>query len=420
MVSIGRVRWRLIGWLFVLSAVAYLDRVNISIAGKLMAREYNLSNQQLGWVFSAFVLGYALFQAPSGRAADRFGARRTLTLAAIWWAIFSSLTAAPLAAAVALPLLLLTRFVLGAGEAVVYPASNRVVAKWIPVSERGIANGVIFMGVGVGAGITPPLVTTVMLRYGWRASFIACGLIGLCAGAVWWLIARDGPDEHRAVSAAEREHIRAGIPASASAPPLSWRQIGASRNVWLLTVSYFCYGYSAYIFFSWFFIYLSTVRGMQLKESALYAMLPFIAMAIGSGLGGYLNDRLSRARGLRTGRCAVAAVGLGLAAIFIAVGTGVESARIASVILAGGAGTLYLAQSSFWSVSADVAGSSAGTVSGVMNMGAQVGGVVTASLTPWIADHFGWAASFQVAAALCVIGAAAWTAVQPERGIATT
>ena len=143
-------RWTLVGWLFVLSAVAYLDRVNISIAGKLMAQEYHLSNQQLGWVFSAFVLGYALFQAPSGRAADRFGARRTLTLAAIWWAIFSSLTAAPLAVAVALPLLLITRFVLGAGEAVMYPASNRVIARWIPVSERGIANGVIFMGVGVG------------------------------------------------------------------------------------------------------------------------------------------------------------------------------------------------------------------------------------------------------------------------------
>ena len=420
MTSIGQVRWKLIGWLFILSAVAYLDRVNISIAGKLIAQEYNLSNQQLGWVFSAFVLGYALFQAPSGRAADRFGARRTLTLAVIWWAVFSVLSAAPLAAAVALPLLLVVRFMLGAGEAVVYPASNRVVAKWIPVSERGIANGLIFMGVGVGAGITPPLITGVMLQYGWRASFIVCGLIGVLAGVVWWRIARDSPDEHRGVSAEEREHIRAGIPASASAPPLAWRQIGASRNVWLLTISYFCYGYSAYIFFSWFFIYLSTVRGMQLKEGALYAMLPFIAMAIGSALGGFLNDRLSRVRGLRTGRCGVAAVGIGLAAVFIAVGTAVESAQLASVILAGGAGTLYLAQSSFWSVSADIAGSSAGTVSGVMNMGAQIGGVVTASLTPWIADHFGWAASFQVAAVLCVIGAVAWTQVQPGHEIAAT
>lgn len=420
MTGTRQVRWTLIGWLFVFSAVAYLDRVNISIAGKLMAQEYNLSNQQLGWVFSAFVLGYALFQAPSGRAADRFGARRALTLAAVWWAVFSSLSAAPLAAAVALPLLLLVRFALGAGEAVVYPASNRVVAKWIPVSERGIANGVIFMGVGVGAGITPPLVTSVMLRYGWRTSFIVCGMIGLIVGAIWWRVARDSPEAHGGVSAKELEHIQAGIPASSSAPPLTWRQIRASKNVWLLTVSYFCYGYSAYIFFSWFFIYLSTVRGMKLKESALYAMLPFIAMAIGSALGGYLNDRLSRVRSLRTGRCTVAVVGIGLAAVFIAVGTGVESAQLASVILAGGAGTLYLAQSSFWSVSADIAGSSAGTVSGVMNMGAQLGGVVTASLTPWIADHFGWAASFQVAAVLCVIGALAWTQVQPGREIAAT
>ena len=417
MSSVRQVRWTLVVWLFVLSAVAYLDRVNISIAGKLIAKEYGLENQQLGWVFSAFVLGYALFQAPSGRAADRFGPRRTLAFAALWWAAFSALSAAPLSVALALPLLLVVRFVLGAGEAVMYPASNRLVAKWIPVTERGLANGVIFMGVGVGAGFAPPLVTAVMLRYGWRTSFLVCAVIGLLAGLVWWVIARDSPDSHPALSASERAHIREGIPAIASAPPLPWGRIAASRNVRLLTLSYFCYGYAAYIFFTWFFIYLSTVRGMQLTESARYAMLPFIAMAIGSGLGGVLNDRLSRTRGRRTGRCGVAVAGMGLAALFVAAGTQVEGARLASIILAGGAGTLYLAQSAFWSVSADIAGSSAGAVSGVMNMGAQLGGVVTASLTPWIASRFGWAASFQVAAGLCAVGAAAWVAVQPEREI---
>ena len=258
-----------------------------------MAREYNLSNQQLGWV--SLPSSWATCSSSTERKGC--GSVRRATDADTRSDLVGGTQlahAAPLAAAFALPLLLIVRFVLGAGEAVMYPASNRVVAKWIPVSERGIANGLIFMGVGVGAGITPPLVTSVMLRYGWRASFIACGLIGILAGAVWWLIARDSPDAHRSVSASEREHIRAGIPASTSAPPLSWRQIGASRNVWLLTISYFCYGYSAYIFFTWFFIYLSTVRGMQLKESALYAMLPFIAMAIGSVLGGCLNDRLSK------------------------------------------------------------------------------------------------------------------------------
>ena len=414
----GRVRWVLIAWLFVLSAVAYLDRVNVSIAGKMIAAEYGLTNQQLGWVFSSFVMGYALFQAPSGRVADRFGARRALTLAAIWWAAFSVISALLPAFAYVLPALMLVRFTLGAGESIMYPASNRIVARWIPVPERGLANGLIFMGVGVGAGITPPLITTVMLRYGWRASFIVCGFIGLAAGAVWLIIARDSPDEHRWVSEGERAQIAAGIPAGVSAPPLPWRVIGANRNVQLLTLSYFCYGYSAYIFFTWFFIYLSTVRGLDLKVSAVYAMLPFLAMAIGSGLGGFISDRLSKRYGRRVGRCGLAVVGIGLAAVFIAAGTQVESARLATVILAGGAGTLYLAQSSFWSVSADIAGSSAGAVSGVMNMGAQFGGVVTASLTPWVADRFGWTGSFLVAAGLCVIGAAAWVAVRPEEPVA--
>jgi ACS family glucarate transporter-like MFS transporter len=283
MASTRQVRWTLIGWLFVLSAVAYLDRVNISIAGKLMAQEYALSNQQLGYVFSAFVLGYALFQAPSGRAADRFGARRTLTLAAIWWAVFSSLTAAPFGLAFALPLLLVTRFLLGAGEAVIYPASNRVVAKWIPVSERGLANGVIFMGVGVGAGITPPLVTSVMLRFGWRASFVACGLIGVLAGAVWWLIARDSPDEHRAVSARERRTSRGHQKLCLRLRLLAryrdqQKRPAAHDQLFLLRL--FRVHLLQLVF------HLPEHRAWHAAErGALYAMLPFIAMAIGSALG---------------------------------------------------------------------------------------------------------------------------------------
>jgi ACS family glucarate transporter-like MFS transporter len=420
MERVERYRWKLIAWLFVLSAVGYLDRVNISIAGKLISRDFNLSNQQLGWIFSAFVLGYALFQAPSGRLADRIGARKTLTLAVIWWAVFSALAAAlPAGVRGALALLLLIRFTLGAGEAVIYPAANRIVAKWIPSQERGLANGLIFMGVGVGAGLTPLLITTVMMVYGWRTSFIVCGVIGLLVGAVWFVIARDSPDAHERVSPREREYIRAGIPAGASAPALPWRAILADRNVRLLTLSYFCYGYSAYIFFSWFFIYLSTVRGLDLRVSAMFAMLPFFAMALGSGAGGLISDRAAKLYGRRIGRCGVAVIGIALAALFIALGTQVQSARLASIILAGGAGSLYLAQSSFWAVSADIAGSSAGAVSGVMNMGAQFGGVITASLTPWIADHFGWSTSFLVAACLCVVGAAAWTLVQPTREIAT-
>lgn len=409
----GHVRWRLVASLFVLSTVAYLDRVNIAVAGQSIAREYGLSNVQLGWLSSALLLGYAAFQAPGGRAADKLGARRTLTVAVVWWGVFSAAMVVVPVVASAIAIMVILRFVLGSGEAVMYPAANRVVATWIPVRERGLANGLIFMGPGIGAGITPPLVTAIMVRYGWRASFIVCAVIGLCAGAVWRVIARDTPAEHPNVSDGERAYIEAGIPARIAAAPLPWRTICADRNVRLLTVSYFCYGYLAWIFLAWFYIYLRTVRGMDLHTTALYAMLPGLAMAAGSGVGGVLNDTLSRRFGRRVGRCGIAALGIALAAVFIALGTQVEAAGLASITLAAGAGSLYLAQSSFWSVSADIAGSSAGAVSGVMNMGAQLGGVVTASLTPWIADRFGWTTSFLVAATLCVIGAAAWGFVRP-------
>jgi MFS transporter, ACS family, glucarate transporter len=418
------VRWFLVFWLFVLSAVSYLDRVNISIAGGYIVDAYHLTDVQLGRVFSALVAGYALFQTVGGHLADRFGPRRVLAAGVVWWGIFTGLTAlVPSNISGAIWLFVAVRFFLGAGEAVIYPAANQFVAHWIPMRERGIANGWIFAGVGAGAGLTPPLITYCMVHYGWRSSFWVCAVIGFIAGGVWFLAARDTPSEHPRVSAAELASIRSGLTLSyandGSAKEddektlVPWKRVIRSREVWAVTISYFCYGYVAWIFFSWFYRYLAKVRGLDLKASAFYSMLPFLAMLVCCLLGGTMNDRLTKWRGARLGRCGLAAFAMVLAAVFIAFGSRVESVRLASVVLAGGAGALYLSQSSFWSVTADIAGSSAGSVSGFMNMGGQMGGAVTGSLTPLIAAHYGWTASFLVAAALCMLGAVSWLVVNP-------
>jgi len=418
----SHVRWYLISWLFVLSAVAFLDRVNISIAGSSLAAAYHLNNVQLGWVFSSFLAGYALFQTPAGRLADRLGPRRVLAGGVVWWGIFTALTAlVPPNIRGALFLFVCIRFLLGAGEAVVYPASNQFVANWIPARERGIANGWIFAGVGAGAGLSPPLITYVMLHYGWRSSFWLCAVIGLIAGLVWFRIARDRPAEHASVSPSEMAYIRAGISTENSQERntklIPWKSVLKSREVLAITISYFAFGYAAWIFFSWFYIYLAEVRGLNLKASAFYATLPFLAMAACCPLGGLISDRLTQSYGPRIGRCYFASLVIAMAAVFLALGVQVESARLASVVLAGGAGALYLAQSSFWSVTADISGSSPGSVSGFMNMGAQIGGAVTASLTPAIASHFGWTTSFLTSAVLCLLGALAWMFVDPKRTI---
>jgi len=414
------VRWFLVFGLFVLSAVAYLDRVNISIAGSSIAAEYHLSHVQLGWIFSAFLVGYALFQTPGGWLADRLGPRRVLTAGVLWWGIFTALTAlVSTKIAFAVLLFAAVRFLLGAGEAIIYPASNQFVSRWIPSAERGIANGLIFAGVGVGAGVTPILITQVMVRYGWRWSFWMSAVIGLIAGTVWYFVARDTPEEHSHVSVPELTHIQAGRTVkSASDGRIPWSTIFRSKEVLALTLSYFSFGYVAWIFFSWFFIYLAKVRGLDLKVSAFYTTMPFLAMAACSPVGGAISDKLTKLYGKRAGRCGIAVFGLLLTAVFLAFGSQVESARLASVVLAGGAGALYLSQSSFWSVTADIAAGSSGSVSGFMNMGNQFGGALTASLTPAIASRFGWTTSFCVAAGLSVLGAAAWLLVDPERALA--
>lgn len=415
----SRVRWFLVLWLFVLSAVAYLDRVNLSIAGVKLTEEFAITNIQLGFVFSAFLLGYALFQTPAGWLADRFGPRRVLTAGVLWWGVFSALMACiSHRVANVIIVLLVIRFLLGAGEAIIYPASNQFVARWIPHQERGKANGFIFAGVGIGAGLTPPVISYLMLHYGWRSSFLASALIGLAAGAVWYLAARDTPEAHPSVSPSELNSIQQGI-AGNNLPGgtglLSWSTILSSRNVWILSFAYFCFGYVAWVFFSWFYLYLARVRGLDLKASALYSTLPFLAMAVCSPLGGGISDALTKRFGPRLGRCSIAVLGFALTAVFILLGSAAKDAHVASFVLAGGAGSLYLSQSAFWAVSADLGGKSSGSLSGFMNMANQIGGMITVSLTPFLADKFGWGAGFTVAAAAAVLGALAWLFVDPAR-----
>ena len=169
-------RWTVVGLLFAISVVTYVDRVNISVTARQMMPAYGLTDQDMGYVFSAFVLGYALCQIPGGWLGDRWGARLVLTGALLWWSLFTALTAT----AAILPLVGLlgtvgsfavVRFLLGVGEAVALPNFNRAVADWIPPSRRGLGIGIAIGGIGVGAAVTPPLASWMMVNFGWQTVF---------------------------------------------------------------------------------------------------------------------------------------------------------------------------------------------------------------------------------------------------------
>ncbi len=420
-----RIRYFLAFWLFILSAVAFLDRTNISIAGLQMSRQYGFGNQGLGWIFSSFLIGYAGLQIPAGWLSARFGPRRVLSIGVLSWGVATALTALlPATMRHAMLLLIGVRFALGVSESVVYPAANQFMARWIPVQERGVINGLIFAGVGAGSGLTPPLLTWLITHYNWRAAFWFSAVLGWIAALVWWWTARDTPQEHPAVTAGELEEIREGLNLSdvkveGKRPVISWRAIFHRRDLLALMASYFSFGYIAWIFFSWFFLYMAEVRGFNLKASAYYAMLPFLSMTVCCLAGGVLSDRLTERWGLRTGRCWLACVALAATAGFLLLGSQVRNPQLAGLILAGGAGALYISQSSFWSVSVDIAGSNSGVFSSIINMGGQIGGAVTASLTPWIAQRYGWTTSFAIAAVLALSSAACWLTVQPNLPLET-
>jgi ACS family glucarate transporter-like MFS transporter len=256
-------------------------------------------------------------------------------------------------------------------------------------------------------------------------------LVVLLAGTIWYLAARDTPEEHPWVQAGELEVIvrgrgkahKVGDGArgpSAGKSKAPWRRIFRSKEVLALTLSYFTFGYVAWIFFSWFYIYLVQVRGLNLKTSAVYSMFPFIAMTLGSILGGIASDWLTRHYSPRIGRCFLPSFALAFTAVLLLLGSRAHHAQTASIVLACGAGALYLSQSCFWSVTADFAGEHSGVVSGTMNMGCQLGGAATASLTPLIASHFGWEASFLTATIFAALGALAWLTVDPTARLSET
>ena len=421
-----RIRFFLCFWLFVLSAISFVDRTNISIAGMQLSQQFGLGNQRLGWLASAFLIGYASFQIPAGTLAVRFGPRRIITFGVFIWALCNVLTALiPAGFGQAVVLLVSVRCALGLAEAVIYPSANQFVARWVPQKERGFVNGLIFAGVGAGSATAPPILTWIILTWGWRAAFWFDACLGAFGGIVWWIISRDRPQDHPKVSDAEKREIEQGLTSFATTAAtaahveehkISWGALFSRIDLPALMLSYFAYGYTAWVFFSWFYIYMAQARGLNLKTSAEFTMMPFICMTVFCLGGGFTSDLLTRKIGLRAGRCYLACVAMLFTAMFLVLGSRVADNFTAAVLLALGAGCLYFSQSSFWSVSTDLAGKNSGVFSSMVNMACQIGGALTASLTPWLAAHYNnWRVPFGVAAALVLLGALAWLVVHPER-----
>jgi MFS transporter, ACS family, glucarate transporter len=404
--------------IFLVSMVVNLDRTNIAIAGSYLAADYRISNIQLGWVFSAFMIGYAAFQIPAGWIVGKLGPRVTTTGGLIWWSVLSVATAlVPSGLANALLALIAVRFALGLGEAVAYPSANQFVAAWFPSDERGKANAWVQAGAQFGSGTAPPLVAFIIYNFGWHAAFYVSAVIGLVIAVFWYWAARDRPADHATITPQELAHIEAGLPVrmEGTTPPVPWAKIFTSIDVWSTALAYVGFGYAATIFHTWFFTYLKEGRGFDLKSSAVLGMLPFIATTVCCLIGGFVSDGLVKRRGQYAGRSLFGAFTLLLGGVFLILGGHAQNAIAAALLLAGGAGALYLGQAVYYAVAAEVGGRFTGVVSGMVSMGGQIAGAATASLTPYFASKYGWEQAFTIAGGVTFICVIPWFFVNPNR-----
>lgn len=401
--------------------VTAFGRLNLAIAGKFLLEEYHFTNEAMGWILGAFAFGYALFQIPCGWAGDRYGPHRTLTLAILWWSTLTILmTLVPLAvgnrswwrlawAFVAI------RFLTGAGEAASYPNANKIVANWMAEGQRGIGSSLLLGGVGAGGVLAPILFVATMQRWGWRSSFLLSGILAILLAITWYLYSTSRPEEHPSVNAAELKILgssgggRRTHSFRLSGTP--WRKIFASGSVWALIASYFCHGYTPYIYYTWFFIYLTRVRGLTLIKGGLWGSTPFIAMTLMAPLGGWLSDKAVAHLGRRRGRQSTVWFGMTCSALLLWTGSHTVKNTSAILLLAVAAGFSHFAAPSWWATCIDLTPEHAGSLSGLMNTCANLAGGIAPISTGYIATKFGWVTALDFAALVSFCGGVIWVFV---------
>jgi ACS family glucarate transporter-like MFS transporter len=419
-----RVRWYVMGCITLVTVLNYLDRLNFSIAGKYIQDELSLGTQTMGWVFSSFLLGYALCQVPGGWAGDKYGPRDVLTVAILLWSIFTALTGL----APSLPIvglvgvvgsLVIVRFFVGVGEAANSPNSNKIVSSWMGRQHRGFGSSFTILGIGLGGAMTPPVIAWVMQRWGWRSSFYLSGLLGLFIALLWQWYVTDRPEEHAAVNEAELKIIRGGAAErKVTALPSErgiWRKMLSNRSVWGLLLGYFCQGYPIYFYHTWFFIYLVRERHLSISHAGIGGAMPYIGIAALAPVGGWFSDLAVRRFGRRLGRRLAVWIGMFTSGILLWSGSHVSSKGAAILMLALGAGFNMFAASTFWASCIDLTEEFTGSLSGLMNTFGNLGGWLSPIVTAYIATHFGWSRAIDCAAAITMGSGLSWFLIRADR-----
>jgi len=414
------VRYRILGMLFVLSFVNYFLRNNLSVALPTIRQEFNFSSAELGWILGSFNLAYTLFQIPGGVFGDVLGSRRALTFIAVSWGLLTALTgflpgAMAASATGALVAFMAVRFLMGIANAPMYPVSAGAIAHWFPPARWAFPNAAQSSGLTLGQAALGPVVTMLIIQFGWRESFYVLAPVGIIAGAWWWWYGRDTPEQHPAVTPEELAVIATGRtpPAIGDTGPGGWRKVLFHRDVLLLAAAYFCMNHVFYIFSQWLFTYLVEERGFKLLESGFLYAMPFIVGAVLASVGGVVCDVLCKHIGPKWGCRLPAVIGLLLVAVLLMAGAESPHPYVAVVLLSLCFGFTQFTEGPFWAASTYIAGPHTASATGVLNTGGNAAGFL-APLVGVMLDRFGWLPTLASGSAFAVTGAVLWLFIRLE------
>ena len=403
--KIGNTRWLIIAQFLLCYVVLYMDRSNMSIAGPSMMKEFNWTGTQFGLVSTAFFIGYACSMIIGGWLADRFGGGKVIIFGAVWWSIFVFLT--PFGST--LGLMVAIRILMGMGEGVALPAISSMVAKWVPKHETGLAQGICLVGVPLGITLTMPIAAWIIHQWNWHMVFWSFAFIAPLWIFIWVKFGKDKPENHPTISKEELAYIKteqgqAGVVDDKPAPDLTPKDIFSTPSVWTGAISFFCTNYLFYLFMTWLPTYFVRGLGLQLTQSAIYTMMPYMVAILTYPIGGYLADKAAAKFGHNFGRKIIPIIGMTAAGILLIMGSRAENALNVVALISASNGILCLTMGGYYSMPMVFSRKNAGKITGLWATFATIGGITAPLLTGVVVDAYGYNTALYLGAGISILG----------------
>ncbi|MFJ5670913.1 MFS transporter [Bacillus safensis] len=402
----SKVRWVIVTLMWAAIAINYIDRTVLSAAAPYITKEFNLTAGQMGIIMSGFFWSYALLQIPAGWFADKFGQKKTLGFAVVWWSLATAVTGL----ATGFKSLLGFRVALGVGEAAAYPSNAGIASKWFPDKERATVAGIFDSGSKFGGAIAMPLIVWLIAMFGWKMTFVIIGALGVIWGIIWFIYFKDNPEDHKGVNEEELSYIREGQikrDGVDNHQTMRWYELLKYRNIWAMCIGFFMINYNSYFFITWLPSYLVEERGMNLIEMGFLASLPLLSAMVVEIGAGWLSDRVysKGLLSLTATRKLFLIIGL-LMASCIGFAAFADSAVVAVVLLCIAKSGTTVAASQVWALPGDVAPKNmTSVVAGMQNTVSNMGGVVGPIVTGFIVGATGsFVPALLFSAGLIVLG----------------